>query len=433
MRLGLRTTTFALSMVVALTVLAQEGGDYYGGLEAYERGDHEVAIELWQPLVRQGDDEASYRLALLYESAPAPYRDPSAAVQLYERLATDGNPRAQNNLGRCFEAGIGTEVNLERAVHWYRQAARQGRSIAQANLARLYESGRGVSRSLDDAIRWYRAAASQGHAGSQNRVGYAYATGEGLPSDGGQAAKWFKRAAKNDLADAQNNLAVLLDEGRAGKAQPGKALDGYARAAAQDLVAAQINLAGKYRHGRGVIRDTAKADLWVQRIKGRQREPFTLTLALPFDPPPTSEPKPVVVTLEPTKTIEPTVVEPTVVEPTVVEPVESTVERVESSVTPDQWYERALAYGSGEGKSRDLAAAEQAYRRAADAGHGMAAYKLGFVYMRGLSAHGKVDYLEAHRWFGVAASRGIGDAATWQKKMSEKLTRKERRDAGLDD
>lgn len=404
--------TICVGAMLTASLQAQQNGDYYGGLEAFRQGDWEKAIKDWAPLVTQGDAEAIYRLALLYESAPAPYTDPPRALELYRQLATAGNPRAQNNLGRLYETGFGTAVDETQAARWYREAARQGRSIAQANLARMYEDGRGGDRSLKEALRWYRAAAGQGHAASQNRVGYAYATGNGLPADDGQAARWFKRAAKHGLASAENNQAVFLDSGRGGKHQPGKALDGFTRAAAQDLVAARTNLALKYRAGHGVIRDRVKADAWQQQVAGRAMEPFTLLLDLDVTP-------------EIVQVVTPVML-PSTVEKTEQPP------RSDDTLTADQWYARGQSHASGEGRARNLAAAEQAFLRAAERSHGMAAYKLGWIYMRGHTADGKPNLVEAYRWFRTAAEAEIGDAANWQDRLVDDLTRKERRELGID-
>ncbi len=76
------------------------------GYDAYERGDIDMAILIWQ------------------------------------ELALDGNATAQLNLGQLYRLGQGVEQDDEEAVKWYIMAARNGSEIASVTLVQMEQDGR---------------------------------------------------------------------------------------------------------------------------------------------------------------------------------------------------------------------------------------------------------------------------------------------------
>jgi TPR repeat protein len=81
-------------------------------------------------------------------------------------------------------------------------------------------------------------------------------------------------------------------------------------------------------------------------------------------------------------------------------------------------------YSTGDGAPQSLDDAARWYLQAAEQGHDMAAYKLGFLYLRGRGVPRK-DFVQAYRWFNVAAGLGVGDAGTWRDKIRKKMTEQE--------
>jgi uncharacterized protein len=52
-------------------------------------------------------------------------------------------------------------------------------------------------------------------------------------------------------------------------------------------------------------------------------------------------------------------------------------------------------------------------------GHADALYNLGLAYSNGQGV--KVDYVAAHKWFNLAAMRGIEEAKSWRAQISREL------------
>lgn len=98
------------SLVLAIILLA--GGisvataqDFDKGLQAYDAGDYQTALQEWLPLAEQG-----------YVAA-------------------------QNNLGLIYREGLGVPQDYAETAKWYRLAAEQGDVAAQNNLALMYSRG----------------------------------------------------------------------------------------------------------------------------------------------------------------------------------------------------------------------------------------------------------------------------------------------------
>ncbi len=172
--------------------------DYEAGMAAYEAGDYDRAVRIWDPLATAGDATAQYSLGKIYET---------------------GNVDLQRDYGR--------------AVEWYRLAAAQGVASAQNNLGLMYAQGRGVARDAGRAAQLWRSAADQNHPMAQFNLGLAYFRGEGKVEDKTEAQTWFRRAAELGLADAQYALGQIKLHGLTAPADKSEALAWYQLAAAQ--------------------------------------------------------------------------------------------------------------------------------------------------------------------------------------------------------
>jgi len=98
------------------------GGEY----TAYDRADHESALNVWLEQARAGDPEAQYYVGTIYEKGMGRAPDHAAAFSWYERAAEQGFTKAQMALGYLYEMGMGVEQNLVDSLKWYRRASGGG-------------------------------------------------------------------------------------------------------------------------------------------------------------------------------------------------------------------------------------------------------------------------------------------------------------------
>ena len=149
---------------MALILIALAGtalaGPYEDGVAASERGDHVAAMALWRPLADEGNVDAQYRIAVLYDLGRGVAQDYGAAARWYRMAADRGHANAQHNLATMYEMGEGVEPDyaLAAAIVWFRRAAMQGYAPAQCSLGAMYALGRGVRRDDIEAYKWLTLA-----------------------------------------------------------------------------------------------------------------------------------------------------------------------------------------------------------------------------------------------------------------------------------
>jgi len=103
----------------------------------------------------QGDAQAQYALALLYEyGSETIARDKLKSLQLLERSAQKQIAGACLYMGLKYEHGNGVTQDFEKAICYYHCAARQDWPMAQFFLADFYAQGKGVEKSVLKAMAW---------------------------------------------------------------------------------------------------------------------------------------------------------------------------------------------------------------------------------------------------------------------------------------
>jgi TPR repeat protein len=154
---------FLAGAVLLAAASAQAGEDdeqrFAEGLEAYDAGDFETAIEAWRPLVEAGDLEAQVSLAEFYLNGLGVAADPAVAAAWYRRAAEAGDPVAQLNLGDLYARGLGVASDPVEAFVWFDLAAQQGKRWAASRrdelVAQLDPAQRAEARAR---IEGYRAS-----------------------------------------------------------------------------------------------------------------------------------------------------------------------------------------------------------------------------------------------------------------------------------
>jgi len=154
------------------SLIGVSSADFSDGLDAYNAGDHEAALQEWLAVAEEGD------------------------------------VRAQYNVGWMNAYGIGTLKDYEEAINWYRKSADQGFVHAQFNLGNMYLRGDGVEKDDALAFTWFIKAAEQGDAASQYNLGRMYIMGKGVVENMPEAKIWIKKAYENN----DKNISILAEE-----------------------------------------------------------------------------------------------------------------------------------------------------------------------------------------------------------------------------
>jgi TPR repeat protein len=210
--------------------------------QAVAEGRYADAVALYRPLADDGDADAQFRLAQLYERGQGVVQSFVGAVRWFQAAAEKGHVAAQARLGevyltgleapatatasaiaqiesseaedsmlkRLFPQGLAVKKNPEQAAIWNASAAAAGDGAAQARLAYQYATGLGVAQDLPTAERWFSSAAGQDHVAGQLGLGMLHAGSYGAYGERTLAVEWFEKAAAQGNAMAKLCLAMLL-------------------------------------------------------------------------------------------------------------------------------------------------------------------------------------------------------------------------------
>ena len=219
---------FIAAMLAALSVAVPARADFEAGRAAYENGDYTKALNEFLPSVMEGDTNAQFYLALMYEKGAGVPQDPDKAFKWYTLAAEQGSPEAMFKLGVYYYDGSGGAAkDAEIALTWFGDAAGLGISAAQYNVGLMHAKSLGVARDYTLAVKWFRVAANQNHAMAQHGLGIIYAKGLGVGKDLVRASMWSQLAlqsakpgpARTVIKDARDDIARLLTPGQLDRAQ----------------------------------------------------------------------------------------------------------------------------------------------------------------------------------------------------------------------
>ena len=132
------------------------------GLDAFTNKEYDKALEILTPFAEEGDAEAQFHLAKIYENGYGVSKDIEKAIKWYQLASKGGNPKAQNNLALLYEEGIGVlEGYKDTGLFLLRNVAKKGADRAQYNLGMRYATGDGVPQDYMEAARLFKHAANK--------------------------------------------------------------------------------------------------------------------------------------------------------------------------------------------------------------------------------------------------------------------------------
>jgi hypothetical protein len=103
------------------------------------------------------------KLAGVYEHGSRGPQNPARTVASHHKAAAQGDVEAQYNLAKMYEDQDSVLFDYSKAHSWYRMAATNGHRGAQSRLGLLLEFGKGVAQSRVQAHMWYSIAFSNGN------------------------------------------------------------------------------------------------------------------------------------------------------------------------------------------------------------------------------------------------------------------------------
>lgn len=142
--------------VLLAWLAAPAWGQFSRGVEAYQRGDYDMALkEFRKSAEREQDAGSQLFLGMMYAKGQGVKQNYPEAVRWFSLAAEQGHAGAQFQLGLSYVKGEGVPQDYNFAAKWYRLAADQGNNLAQVGLGMLYRDGLGVARDYVQAYMWF--------------------------------------------------------------------------------------------------------------------------------------------------------------------------------------------------------------------------------------------------------------------------------------
>lgn len=160
----------ALCLALGALVAAHPAlADVRTGVDAWSRGEHDIAVKEWLGPAASGDADAQF------------------------------------NMGQAYKLGKGVPQDLKRAEAWYRKAAQQGHIKAADTLGLLlFQDNR-----KSDALPFLQASSERGEPRAMYILGIAHFNGDVVGKDWVRAYALMSRSAASGLEQARRGLATM--------------------------------------------------------------------------------------------------------------------------------------------------------------------------------------------------------------------------------
>lgn len=365
---------------------------------AAELGDTDAAYRLGQLMLRQSPDQdgaealrlirfaaendhiaAQFRMSELLSQGRVTPAKPEEAIAWLSKSANAGYAEAQFYMAQAIESGAVTPKSgdvAEVALNWFRRSADGGFARAQRVMGGKYiEGANGLEPDIDEAMRFFRLAAAQGEPGAQYNLGVLLASGAQVAQNLPEAVRYFEAASERGMADASYRAGYLLETGGPGLPMSiDRAFTLYVRADQQGSEAARFRLG-----------ELAAANVMGNRIAPHDTVPWVLFAAGKGHE-------------EALDWLE----------------TEADKGMREAMHALGEYFRAAQEDG---GDPRDIALAATWFGKAAEADYPRSQIEYARLLSQGQGV--EQDYLAAHKWFNIAAARGIAEAAPLRDALTD--------------
>lgn len=182
------------------------------------------AIELYEKLSKEGEFQASQKLARIYMNPPRnleKYKNVQKGLEVYETLAKQGNLKAIKKLASeylCNSCNNGSTINYKKALIYVKKLHELGDASYTATLGWMYNFAKGVDLDLNKAKMYYEQAAEKNYSKAYYYLAWLYYKEdtdkfEIIRLDHKKAFEYLKKGAKLDNFASINLLGVFYNKG----------------------------------------------------------------------------------------------------------------------------------------------------------------------------------------------------------------------------
>ena len=137
----------------------------------------------------------------------------SNVFKFQQKLAMNGNEQAQYKLATMYETGDGVETDLEQAKHWYTKASALGNKAAEDRNTYLQIKQRGFNKTTDTAwLNGIKADADDNKVEALRLLGQLYRQGLGVDKDLNKSLDLLSQVNIRGSANVDREIASILTE-----------------------------------------------------------------------------------------------------------------------------------------------------------------------------------------------------------------------------
>ena len=133
--------------------------NYWEGKTAYDKGNFEGALRLWEKSANKGISEAQSFVGALYHAGQGTKKDYKKAMELYLKSAKQGISRSQLAIGSMYADGHGVKKDNVMARMWFTIAQINDHDHAQQYIKKIDArmTTKEIKKSDEIAIVWLNA------------------------------------------------------------------------------------------------------------------------------------------------------------------------------------------------------------------------------------------------------------------------------------
>ena len=180
------------------------------------------------------------------------------------------NPRAAAALAGLHARGLGVARDEALAYQLFTRAAHAGLVDAQFHVGYAELEGRGTDKDLDSARGWLMGAAEEGHIPAMTFLARSFRADVTATPEPEQARTWYEKAHAAGAVDALVALAFMYQNGELGEPDVERAAELFSQAAEAGSGPGQVSLGHLYLTGESRPRDYGKALHLFQQAAAQQ-------------------------------------------------------------------------------------------------------------------------------------------------------------------
>ena len=212
-----RKSKYGFTSLALLLAAGPSFADVKDGVDAWTRGEYELAVKEWREPALKGDADAQF------------------------------------NMGQAYKMGRGVKTDLNVALDWYSRAARQGHLQASDSYGHLLH----YQGKISEALPYLQSSAARGEPRAQYLLGTELFNGVHIQKDWVRAYALMTRASSAGMTPASRSLAQMdtyipLEDRQRGTVLAGQLEEQASKSRAQQVAGFPINTAPVAPTGRPI-------------------------------------------------------------------------------------------------------------------------------------------------------------------------------------